>query len=200
MTSVRELETRITGPANVCEPGPRPASSLGFAERSRAMADLMAIAIECDLTRVITFMLGNAGSGNTHPHVGVTESHHELSHHMGNTTNLDKLTTINTWEIDQLAYLLGKLRAIDDGDGTNALDNSIVFCSSEIEDGDAHRHTNLPVVVAGAGGGTIATGEHRRYSGQPLADLFIALAGGLGLDLAGFGDNGTGPLAGIRVA
>ncbi len=200
LTSVRELETRVAGPVNVCRPGQRPASDLAFAERSRAMIDLMGIAIECDLTRVITFMLGNAGSYNSHPQIGVVESHHELSHHMNSATNLSKLTQINTWEIDQLAYLLGKLAAIDDGNGVTALDNSVVFCSSEIEDGDAHRHTNMPVVVAGGGGGTIATGQHRRYTaGEPVADLMIALAGGLGLDLPTFGDDGTRPLAGIRV-
>lgn len=199
LTSVRELETRIAKPVKVCKPGARPPAGLTFAERSRAMLDLIAISFECDLTRVVTFMLGNAGSGNTHPQIGVTESHHELSHHMGNTTNLAKLTQINTWEIGELAYLLGKLQAIDDGNGVTALDNSIVFCSSEIEDGDAHRHTNMPVVVAGGGGGSIATGVHRRYTGgPPVADLFIALAGGLGLDLQRFGDDGTKPLAGIR--
>ena len=144
-------------------------------------------------------MLGNAGSGNTHPQIGITESHHELSHHMGVAATLAKLTQINTWEIGELAYLLGKLKAIDDGNGVTALDNSIVFCSSEIEDGDAHRHTNLPVVVAGGGGGTIATGTHRRYSGGlPLANLFIALASGLGVTLSTFGDDGTQPLAGVR--
>ncbi len=199
LNGVRELETRIAKPSKVCNPGTRPQAGLSFAERSRAMIDLIAISFECDLTRVVTFMLGNAGSGNTHPQIGITESHHELSHHMGNTTNLAKLTQINTWEMGELAYLLGKLKAIDDGNGVTALDNSIVFCSSEIEDGDAHRHTNMPIVVAGGGGGSIATGVHRRYTGgPPIADLFIALAGGLGLDLARFGDDGTKPLAGIR--
>ena len=199
LTAVRELEARIAKPVRVCKPGARPPSGLTFAQRSRAMIDLIAIAFECDLTRVVTFMLGNAGSGNTHPQIGIAESHHELSHHMGSTTNLAKLTQINTWEIGELAYLLGKLKAIDDGNGVTALDNSLVFCSSEIEDGDAHRHTNMPIVVAGGGGGSIATGVHRRYTGgPPVADLFIAIAGGLGLDLATFGDDGTKPLAGVR--
>ncbi len=199
MTAVREVETRIAKPVKVCKPGTRPPADLTFAERSHAMIDLIGIALECDLTRVVTFMLGNAGSSNTHPQIGITESHHELSHHMGNATNLSKLTQINTWEIGELAYLLGKLKAIDDGNGVTALDNSIVFCSSEIEDGDAHRHTNLPIVVAGGGGGTIITGTHRKYTtGPPMADLYIALAGGLGLPLATFGDDGTKPLAGVR--
>ncbi len=198
LTAVRELETRIARPVKVCKPGTRPPTNLSFAERSHAMIDLIAIALECDLTRVVSFMLGNAGSGNTHPQIGITESHHELSHHMGNVTNLSKLTQINTWEIGELAYLLGKLKAIDDGNGITALDNSIVFCSSEIEDGDAHRHTNLPVVVAGGGGGTVATGTHRRYANAPpMAELFIALARGLGVPLTTFGDDGTKPLAGV---
>ncbi len=198
MTAVRELEMRIAKPVKVCNPGTRPPTNLTFAQRSRAMIDLIAIAFECDLTRVVTFMLGNAGSSNAHPQIGIAESHHELSHHMMNATNLSKLTQINTWEVGELAYLLGKLKAIDDGNGVTALDNSIVFCSSEIEDGDAHRHTNLPVVVAGGAGGTITTGTHRRYTNAPpMADLFIALAGGLGLPLTTFGDDGTKPLAGI---
>jgi len=200
MTSVRELEERIAQPVKVCRPGVRPPSTLSFAARSRAMIDLISIAFECDLTRVVTFMLGNAGSGNSHPQIGISEAHHELSHHMNSATNLQKLTDINTWEIGELAYLLGKLQAIDDGNGATALDNSIVFCSSEIEDGDAHRHTNMPVVVAGGGGGSLATGTHRRCpAGSPVADLFIALAGGLGVTLSTFGDDGTKPLASIRV-
>ena len=198
LTGVRELEERITGPANVCRPSDRPESSgLTFPQRSRAMADLIAIAFECDLTRVVTFMLGNAGANTVHSQIGVGEGHHELSHHQNNAYNIDRLTEINTWEMGELAYLLGKLQAIDDGEGQTALDNSIVFCSSEIEDGDAHRHSNLPIVVAGGGAGTINTGVHRRYNGEPLADLFIALMQGLGVSVSTFGDDGTRPLAGI---
>lgn len=199
LTSVRELEMRVTQPIDVCRPGERPADGLSFAARSRAMIDLIAIALSCDLTRVVTFMLGNAGSSNAHPHIGVTESHHELSHHMMNSDNLSKLTQINTWEIGELAYLASKLDAIDDGDGQTALDNTAVFCSSEIEDGDAHRHSNLPVVVLGGGGGTIATGTHRRYTGAAMADLFIALMTGLGRPTERFGDDGTRALPGILV-
>ena len=152
LASVRELEVRVAQPASVCRPGERPATGLSFAARSRAMIDLIAIAFSCDLTRVATFMLGNAGSSNAHPHIGITESHHELSHHMGNAANLDKLTQINTWEIGELAYLASKLAAIDDGDGMTALDNSVVFCSSEIEDGDAdYVELGVGMIVVTAG-------------------------------------------------
>ncbi len=198
LTSVRELEARVATPTRVCRPGARPEDNLSFAARARAMADLMVIAFECDLTRVITFMLGNAGSGNTHPQVGVTEAHHELSHHMMATSNLAKLTLIDTWEVGELAYLLGRLDAIEDAPGVTVLDNSMVFFSSEIEDGDAHRHTNLPVVIAGGGGGTLSVGVHRRYpNATPLANLFIAMLNGLGVPATTFGDDGTARLPDI---
>jgi hypothetical protein len=199
LTSVRELEERVNSPANVCRPGDRPEGTLSFPQRSRAMADLMAIAFECDLTRVITFMLGNAGAGTVHSQIGISEGHHELSHHQNSQYNIDRLTQINTWEMGELAYLLGKLRAIDDGEGQTALDNTAVFCSSEIEDGDAHRHSNLPVVLAGGNAAGISTGVHRRYNGEPLADLFIAVMRALGVDQPTFGDDGTRPLAQILV-
>lgn len=201
LTSVREVEQRLDRPVSVCQPGDRPASGFDpnddFAAISRAMIDLMAIAISCDQTRVITFMLGNAGSYHSHPQVGVTESHHELSHHMGNADNLTKLTAINTWEVGELAYLLGRLDAIDDGDDTTALDNSIVFFGSEIEDGDAHRHTNMPIVIAGGGGGTLATGSHLRLPGQTQGNLFLSLLTALGVPATSFGDDGTAPIANV---
>ena len=78
-----------------------------------------------------------------------------------------------------------------------ALDNSVVFCSSEIEDGDAHRHSNLPVVIVGGAGGALAPGGHKRYSGAAMADVFIALLNGLGRPTTTFGDDGTRALPGV---
>jgi hypothetical protein len=195
LTSVRELEVRVATPPRICMPGTRPADNLSFAARARAMADLMVVAFQCDLTRVITFMLGNAGSGATHPQVGVTESHHEISHHMMAQSNFDKLTLIEQWEVGELAYLLGRLDAVEDSPGVSVLDNSIVFFSSEIEDGDAHRHTNLPVVMAGGGAGTMIQGTHTRFpTGTPLANLFLSFLQALGAPQARFGDDGTAAL------
>lgn len=198
LSSVREVELRVDRPVNICRPGARPGSldpNDDFAGVSRAMIDLMGIAVACDQTRVLTFMLGNAGSYHAHPQVGVVESHHELSHHMGNPDNLQKLTAINTWEVGELAYLMGKLAAIDDGDGFTALDNSIIFFGSEIEDGDAHRHTNMPIVVGGGGSGRLATGTHLRLPGQTQGNLFLAFLDAFGVEATTFGDDGTAPLA-----
>jgi hypothetical protein len=202
LNSVREVELRVDRPINVCQPGGRPDGGLNpdsdFAAISRAMLDLISISIACDQTRVITFMLGNAGSYHSHPQVGVVESHHELSHHMGSASNLAKLTTIDTWEVGELAYLMGKLDAIDDGDGTTALDNSIIFFGSEIEDGDSHAHSNMPIVVAGGGSGRLATGTHLRFSPrQRQANLFLSFLNAFESPVTAFGDDGVAPITEI---
>jgi hypothetical protein len=190
LTSVRELEMRLTRPdtQSQCTAGTAPRGDLEFADRTTAMIDLIGLAFACDITRVITFMMGNGGSYNSHPQIGISEAHHELSHHKGNADNLTKLRQINAWEIGQLARLLDKMTKIQDSADANALDNSIVYLSSEIEDGDSHSHDNMPVLIAGGGGGTISSGEHRRYQNQPLGNLFVSMLTGLGKPVNTFGD------------
>jgi hypothetical protein len=202
MTGVGELEKKIqkTGTGPVCTAIDRPPGDLPYPEHVKMMIDLTALAIQCDATRVATFMLGNAGSGRSYPFLLVNEGHHELSHHQGIQENFDKLAIIDHWEVEQFAYLLGKLDAIDEGNGTTALDTSAVFFSSEIEDGNSHAHTNLPVLVGGSLGGAYATGRHIVYpeaQETPLANLFVSLLRGAGVQIDTFGDNGTGPLANL---
>lgn len=204
LSSVREVEQRLDRPITVCRPGMRPGTNYdpnsNFAAVCRAMSDLIAIAFQCDQTRVITMMLGNAGSTHTHPQIGITESHHEISHHMGAQANLDKLTKINEWEVGEFAYLLGKLKAVDDGDGQTVLDNSIIFFGSEIADGDAHNHTNMPMIVAGGGSGQLITGAHKRLPGQTQGNLFLTFLTAWGLPGTKFGDDGTVPIPGLLVS
>lgn len=199
LTAIRELESRLDSPAALCAPGQPPGDGLDYPGQVRAMLDLSALAFQCDQTRVITFMIGNAGSGRAHPHLGITEAHHELSHHMSVPTTLDKLTAINTWEIEQLAYLAGKLDGITDVDGGKVLDNSLLYFSSEIEDGNSHSHFNMPIAVVGGAGGTLATGRHVRMTGDPpVANLYLSFLTALGVPApATFGDDGTGPLPGV---
>jgi Protein of unknown function (DUF1552) len=199
MTGIREVEMRLDRPVAVCRPGERPDASYTFAETCRLMMDLIAIACECDQTRVITMMLGNAGSYTTHPQVGVGETHHELSHHMGSVDSNAKLTLINTWEVGELAYLMGRLAAIDDGDGQTALDNSVVFFGGEISDGDRHNHDDLPIIVAGGGSGHLISGQHIQYSNETQGNLFVTLLNAFGLPNTTFGDDGTRPIPGLLV-
>ncbi len=195
LTGVRELEMRLSSMETgaMCT-ADRPMSSNDFRTRVSLMNDLMVLAFQCDLTRVITFMLGNAGDNRAFDFLGVPEQHHDLSHHMGDASKIAKLAIIDTWEVQQLADLLTKMKAVMEPDGT-LLDNSLVFFSSEIEDGNSHSHLNLPIILAGKGGGAVRPGRHVRYSGDPpVANLFISMLASVGVNVTSFGDDGTGPL------
>ncbi|MDP6944124.1 MAG: DUF1552 domain-containing protein [Myxococcota bacterium] len=199
LDGVRELELRLeqgTSELN-CEPGVRPdANGLTIAEHSELMNDLMVKAFQCDQTRLISYMLGNAGSNRSYDFIGVSGAHHEISHHQDLQENFDKLTVIDTWEVAQFANLVSKLKATPEGDGT-LLDHCAVFFSSEIEDGNAHRHENLPVLLAGRAGGAIDPGRHVVYSdGPPIANLYLRLLDAVGVSVTEFGDS-TGPLDGL---
>lgn len=197
LTGVREIEQRLDGPgAAVCSFPPRPDGvPLDTTAYVRLMLDIVATAFACDITRVATFMLANAGTGRSYPFLGFSDAHHEISHHQGDATKQAKLQAIDTWEVTQLAYLLEKLKGIDEG-GRSVLFNSAVFFSSEIEDGNSHFHGNLPVLVAGNGAGSIAPGRHLRVpDATPIANLFLALMASVGVDAPAFGDDGTAPLS-----
>jgi hypothetical protein len=196
MNSVRELEKKIekTGTGPQCTALDKPPASYSYEEHVQIMIDLMVVALQCDSTRVISFMLGNAGSNRSYPFLGVPEAHHEISHHQDNPANFAKLQIIDEWEIKQLAYMLEKMAAIQEAPGVSLLDSSIVYFSSEIEDGNSHAHHNLPILIAGSGGGTFTTGRHVVSDHDPLANLYISILQAMGVDAQTFGDNGTGPL------
>lgn len=197
LTGVRELETRIRAAedAPVCEPGTRPEGSSDVRTRVKNMSDLMVLAFQCDLTRVISFMLGNAGSNRVYEFLGIGEGHHQISHHQDNPANFAMLQTIGTWEVEQLSYLLQELKRRQDPDGTPLLDNTVVFFSSEIEDGNSHSHRNMPILLAGKAGGALRPGRHIRYEReQKVGDLFISLLQASGVQVSSFGDDGTAPL------
>lgn len=197
LTGVRALETRLQTQGNMCNAGARPPDNFDYPAQVALMTDLMALAFQCDQTRVASFMLGNAGSNRTYDHIGVPDAHHELSHHMGDAGKLAKLTKIDTWEVQQLADLLAKLDKIDEG-GSSVLDNSLVFFSGEIEDGNTHSHLNMPVLVAGKAGGALAkaAGKQIVYSQErSFGDLFLTFLMALGVPgVTSFGDNGKAPL------
>jgi hypothetical protein len=202
LSSLRDVEHRVQllveNPAQCAAVVPSaPANDDQLIE---TMSDLMALAFQCDLTRVITFQWGNAASNRNYGFRDPTivDGHHNLSHHQGLTDKLDQLRTIDTWQIEKLAYLLGKLEAIEDIDGNNALHNSLIFYSSDISDGDLHNHDDMPVLLLGQGGGTVPSGRHIVYDDQPwFANLFVSIANALGVPLETFGENGDGPLDGI---
>lgn len=196
LTAVREVESRVAMAGSVCTAPDRPMSSLMFREQVELMSDLMALAFRCDLTRIQSFMIGNAGSERVYDFLGITAGHHTLSHHMSDGTNLRQLEQISTWEVQKFADLCNRLRLIDEM-GSKVLDNTICVFSSEIHDGNSHAHVNLPVVMCGRGAGQFTTDRHINVGSEPLADLYIALAKYMGVTLPRFGEEGTRVLANL---
>ncbi len=201
LTSVRELEQRLQNDSALTGAGCIGASNPGHAElipnQIRGMLDVIVLALQCDATRVVTYMMGNGGDGaiNGFPWIGVSDHHHGIAHHQGSNENFDKIKKVDLWEVEQLNYLLQKLDAIPEGGGT-LLDSCLVLYSSEISDGNRHNHDDLPVLVAGSGAFAFKSGRHLSYDRRPIAELFVSISQAMGANLNQFAD-GTGPLPGL---
>ena len=197
LDSVRDLENRVTAEstAPACELGDFSTDFQDYAAHVRLMSDIMVKAMQCDRTRAITFMMENGGSNRDFGFIGAPGGHHYLSHHNNQQTNFDRLRIIDRWEVEQLAYFLTALKNSPEGEeGGSVLDNSCIFFGSEIEDGNSHAHTNMPVLVAGKLGGQIETGRHLQFGDVPLDNLMLSIGQKLGLDITSYGQNSTGAL------
>ncbi len=163
-----------------------------FEEHAKLLFDLQIVALQSDLTRVFTLMLGHEGTDRPYPELGIPDGHHPLTHNGTDLVALEKVTKINIFHMTTFAYFLEKLRTTPDGDGS-LLDNLIMVYGSGISNGNTHSHDDLPVMVVGGGGGQIKGGRYLRYPWVPLANLYVNLLGKLGLDVDRFGDS-TGRL------
>lgn len=195
LTGISEVESRLVVDGPLCEAPAAPLPTLDIDSHAEVMNDLVTIAFKCDLTRVVTLMLANAGTGRAFTWLDptVTGGHHDLSHHQDDPENFRKLEIIDKWEVRKIASLARKLHAIKDENEVSLLDQSLVFASSEISDGNMHNHDNLPVVLLGSAGGAVQPGHIRRQD-RPIADLFLTMLGTVGVTPATFGDDSTGPL------
>jgi len=198
-SAVRDLEQRIrkadqlppVKAPDMAKPTTIPAS---YEEHIRLMHDLLVLAFQADVTRVATYVVANEGSNKPYPFIGVSEGHHDLSHHENNQKKKEKIRDINRFHVKQLAYLLGKLQSIKEGDGT-LLDHCAIVYGSGNSDGNRHNHDDLPILLAGKAGGTIKSGRHIVYSKEtPLNNLWLSLMDRVGVKLDRFGDS-TGRLA-----
>ena len=146
-----------------------------FEEHMELMTDLQLLAFQTDLTRVITFMLGEEQSARSYPQVGVPEAHHPLSHHNNDPTQIETMSKINRYHVEQLAKYASKMQAIPDGDGS-LLDNTTILYGSGISNSHVHGGANLPILMLGGGAGTWKGGRHIEYTNRPwLANLLVTL-------------------------
>jgi hypothetical protein len=160
-----------------------------FEEHVKLMFDLQVLAYQTDMTRVITFMMGRGQSNRSFPEIGIPDAHHPISHHQNDPEKLDKLYKINRYHSQLFAYFLERLRSTPDGDGS-LLDHIAILYGSEMSDSNQHLLQNLPLVLAGGGGGQIKGGRHLRYpKDTPLTNLFLTMLDKLGLQIEKFGDS-----------
>jgi hypothetical protein len=172
-----------------------------FDEYCKLMIDLQVMALRTDTTRVFTFLLARELSNRTYPMIGAPGSHHLTSHHRDDKELMAQKARIDTYHVQQLAYMLEKMQATPDGDGT-LLDHSLVMYGSGMGNGNLHRHSDLPILLAGKMGGKFKTGYHLDYKlDTPMANLLLAIMDKAGVKIDKFGDaSGKLPMEPITVA
>jgi hypothetical protein len=200
LSSVREIESRIQKterdsgrmPADFAKPAGVP---LNYAEHARLLFDLLVIALQTDSTRVVTFMMAREGGLKPYPEIGVPEAHHSISHHQNKPELMEKCAKINCYHLEQFAYLVGKMKNTQDGDGS-LLDHTALVYGSGLADSNRHEHTNLPTLVLGNAGGRIRTGRHLVFdkaASTPMSNLHLSLLDCVGVHADQVGD-ATGKL------
>ena len=194
LTDVREIERRVQKAGDqLSDDLDVPSAPTGVPKDVEAhiklMFDLQVLAWQAEITRVSTMLMAKELSNAVYPKSGIRDAFHILSHHSNVKENIDRFTQLNTYHTTLLAYLLEKLRATPDGDGT-LLDHSMVLYGSAISDGNQHNHTDLPIVLAGGASGRLKGGRHLRSPrNTPMANLLVAMLDKLDIHTDKFGDS-----------
>jgi len=170
-----------------------------FAEHFGLMTDMITIAFQADLTRVVTFLITHEGTSRAYREIGIPDGHHPLTHHRNQPELMDKVARINTYHVEQFAKWVQKLKAAKEGDGS-ILDNSMVVYGAGLSDGNGHRHDDLPTLIAGRGGNFVKTGRRVVFRKEtPMCNLFLTMMDRMGTRMEHFGD-ATGHLQGVDIA
>jgi hypothetical protein len=198
LDSVREVEQRIQGAeseqAQSLELPERPIGIPdSFEQHVKLMFDLQLMAFRADLTRVFSLIMARELSGRTYAMIGVPGQHHNISHHREDPALKAQKTQIDTYHVQMLGYFLEKMAATPDGDGS-LLDHSLILYGSGMGNGNLHRHSDLPVLLAGKLGGKFKTGYHHAFKlDTPMANLLVTVLDKAGVPVEKLGDS-TGPL------
>jgi len=195
LDTVREVERRIQKAEADTADNPLPdldrpvGVPAAYADHARLMFDLQVLALQGDVTRVITFQLARETSNRTYPEIGVSDPHHPLSHHGNDPEKIARMAKINQFHVSLFAEFLGKLKATPEGNGT-LLDHSLYLYGSGIGNPNIHDHTNLPILVTGGAAAGMKGGRHIKYSKPtPLANLHLTLLDKVGVHLDSFADS-----------
>ena len=195
LENVREIERRIQraeqsqGDEDLLLPA-RPAGvPFDYEEHVKLMYDLMVLAYQADVTRVITFMVSREVSNRTYPQVGVTDGHHAISHHQNRAEKMEKNVRIQTYNISQFGYFLERLKSTPDGDGS-LLDHAVLLYGSNMSNSNAHDHFPLPNLVVGGAAGQMKGGRHLKYADRtPMTNLLVSMLDKVGVKQETLGDS-----------
>lgn len=201
LTSVREVEQRIERAENFRREIPEGEIPNGvpesYREHLRLMFEMLALAFETDTTRIASFLLAHDGSNRSFPEIGVRDAHHYLSHHQRKPSNLSSIAKIDRFYVEEFSHFLQNMRSRKFDDDSSLLDHSMIVYGSGIRDGDRHNHDDLPILLAGGGGGSLSPGRTvTAPSGTPLTNLHLSLLDRLNVRAERIGDS-TGRLDSI---
>jgi len=202
LNGVREIEGRIQRAerlGRVSDPAIETPVGIpiDYPEHVNLLFDMLVLAFQTDSTRIATILLAHDGSNRSFDHIGISEGHHDLTHHQNRRDRVDKVSDIDLWYVQQFARFLDKLNQVRDADGTTLLHNSMIVYGTGNADANRHTHTNLPILLAGSGGGTLHGGRFVKHDNKPVSNLYLGLAHNLGATrLQRFGDS-TGILGNI---
>jgi hypothetical protein len=159
-----------------------------FSEHFKLMTDMITIAFQADLTRVVTFLMTREGTSRPYRELDIADGHHPCTHHQNKPDLIEKVTKINTYHVQQMARWIEKLKSAKDGD-SSLLDNMMLVYGAGLSDGNRHLHEDLPTLIAGKAGGTIKTGRRVVYRKEtPMCNLHLAMMERMGVHMEHFGD------------
>jgi hypothetical protein len=186
-TSIRDIEKRIVQAESFGDvPDPEVATPAGIpgevGDHMDLMYDLLLLAFQTDSTRIATMMLGHDGDNRPYPQLGVSDGHHNISHHQEKPELLDKIARIDLHHVEHFARFLDKLHAARDVDGRSILENSLIVYAGGNADPNRHSHTDLPVILAGSAGGRVETGRYLKVPNQPMCNLFLDMLDRVGAE------------------
>jgi hypothetical protein len=198
LDGIRSLETQLAAPSTSvgCNPGAGPTVTTDFPTTLKNAMDVLVLGLQCDVTRVATLMIGIGRGGPDFTFLGLPGDHHAYSHYTDDPTYPTGVAKIEKWEMEQLAYLLTKMKAVTDPDGKTLLDNSAVLMGSDVADGVTHSQKGMTYILAGKAGGALAPGRHLKFPSLSNSNLLLSLLQTFGAPATSV-NNSTGPLSGL---
>ena len=204
LSSIREIELQIAKAEKTnAQIDPHMEKPYGippdFAEHFKLMTDMMTVAFQADMTRIITFLVTHEGTSRPYREIGIADGHHPLTHHFGKTDLMEKVAQINCYHMQQFAAWVEKLKTTKEADGT-LLDHSMIIYGAGLSDGNRHLHEDLPTMLVGRGGSSVKTGRRIVYRREtPMCNLFLSMMDRMGARVEQFGDS-TGRLDALDLA